>query len=198
MIAADGIPPPPRPPSPMPFDCVLAAWQAHERELRGFLLRRVADPHAADDLLQELFLKSMRQGANFCTIETPRAWLFHVARNALVDHARVTHPQVELSEQIAAHADERAPVDELDACLLRNLAELAADDREIIEQCDLQGVKQQVFALKAGLSLPAAKARLLRARKRLREALTRNCQVRFDDTGRVCCHVPRASAGTGA
>lgn len=176
----------------MPFDCVLGAWRAHESELRGYLMHRLGDADAADDLLQETFLKAMRQGARFEAIRDPRAWLFHVARNALVDRARLGKHEVELPDQLAApvHA-EREPVDELDACLLRNLAEMPADDRQIIEQCDLQGVKQLAFAHAHGLTLPAAKSRLLRARKHLRDALTRNCQVRFDDTGAVCCHVPR-------
>lgn len=79
----------------------------------------------------------------------------------------------------------------LDACLARNLADISPEDREIIEQCDLLGMKQQVFADAHELSLAAVKSRLLRARQRLRDNLVRNCQVRFDDAGQVCCHVPR-------
>jgi RNA polymerase sigma-70 factor (ECF subfamily) len=176
----------------MSFDCVLGAWREHERELRGYLVHRLGDPDGADDLLQEIFLKSMRQGAGFCEIENPRAWLFQVARNALVDQARLAKPQVEVPDDLAAaEPDERQPVDELDACVQSNLARLCAEDREIIEQCDLGRVRQRAFAEKHGLSLPAAKARLLRARQRLRDALVSNCSVRFDEAGRVCCHVPR-------
>lgn len=176
----------------MPFDCVLGAWRAHEGELRGYLKHRLRDADVADDLLQETFLKAMRQGARFEAIRDPRAWLFQVARNALVDHARLGKQLVELPDHLAApEHTARAPVDELDACLLRNLAEMSPEDRKIIEQCDLQGVKQSVFAHAHDLTLPAAKSRLLRARKHLRDALTRNCQVRFDETGAVCCHVPR-------
>jgi RNA polymerase sigma-70 factor (ECF subfamily) len=173
---------------------VLGAWRDHEGELRGYLVHRLgdADADAADDLLQETFLKAMRQGAHFAEIADPRAWLFRVARNAVVDRARLGKNQVPLPDDVAASEQaERKPVDELDACLLRNLAELQPEDRQIIEQCDLQGVKQQDFAHAHDLSLPAAKSRLLRARTRLREALMRNCQVRFDETGAICCHVPR-------
>jgi RNA polymerase sigma-70 factor (ECF subfamily) len=175
------------------FECVLRAWQNHESELLAYLTRRIGNKEIAEDLLHEVFLKSLRQGMVFCSLENPRAWLFKVARTTLIDHARLRKVYGQLSEDLAApQAEARAPVDELDACLLRNLAEMAPDDRDIIDQCDLQGVKQKDYASANGLSLSAAKARLSRARYRLRAALTVNYQVRFDETGRVCCHVPRA------
>lgn len=178
----------------MTFDCVLGAWRAYEGELRGYLLHRVGDPYAADDLLQDILLKAMRQGAGFCVLDNPRAWLFEVARNAIVDRARLAKPTVELPASLAAAADERAPVDALDACLARNLAALDPEDRDVIEQCDLHGVRQQDYADARRLTLAAVKSRLLRARQRLRARLVENCQVRFDEAGRVCCHVPPEGA----
>ena len=77
------------PPSLAQFGCVAAAWQAHEGELRGYLRHRAADADVADDILQDVFLKAMRQGQAFCARDNPRAWLFQVARNALVDRAQL-------------------------------------------------------------------------------------------------------------
>ncbi len=175
------------------FECVLRAWQAHEKELLAFLLRRVTESHAAEDLLQDVFIKSMRQGKGFCSLENPRAWLFQVARNALIDSVRSDKPVVPLSDDVTdtSSSDERAPVDELDACLARNLLELDVTDRGIIQACDLAGLTVRAYAEANELSLAAAKSRLLRARQRLRSSLVGNCQVRFDETGNVCCHVPR-------
>lgn len=175
----------------MAIDCVLAAWRTQEPALAGYLRRRLADPEQVDDLLQDIFIKALRQGSAFCQIDNPRAWLFRIARNALIDAVRTTRAHAELPDDLAADDEPGAPVDELDACLARNLAELSVDDRQIIEQCDLRGMKQQDFALAQGLTLPAVKSRLLRARQRLRDSIMRNCQVRFDEAGRVCCHVPR-------
>jgi len=174
-----------------PFDCVLASWRLHEAALRAYLASRLGDTATAEDLLQEVFLRALRAGEGLRRIDNPRAWLFRVARNALVDHVRRRRPHTILPDELPAPETARAPVDELDACLRRNLAELADTDRDIIQQCDLEGLRQQDYAARHGLSLPATKARLLRARRRLREALVRNCQVRFDERGRVCCHVPR-------
>ena len=176
----------------MGFDCVLAAWRAHEPEIHGYLVHHLGDVYLAEDLLQDTFLKAMRQGESFCSVESPRAWLFQVARNALIDQSRRFRPQDELSDSLAAPvSDERDPIDALDACLVRNLSEMRPEDREIIEQCDLQGVKQQSFADLHGLGIPAVKSRLQRARKRLRESLVLNCQVNVDNSGHVCCHTPR-------
>lgn len=173
-------------------ECVLRAWHAHEKELLAFLRHRTPESHAAEDLLQDVFLKSMRQGSGFCSLDNPRAWLFRVARNALIDASRLARPVAKLPGDVidTSSSDERAPVEELDACLVRNLMELDAVDRGIIQACDLDRMTVRAYAEVNELSLTAAKSRLLRARQRLRSSLVHNCQVRFDDTGKVCCHVP--------
>jgi len=170
------------------FDCVLAAWGAHEKEILDFLSHRLGDRAMAEDLLQDVFLKAMRQRQGFCELENPRAWLFRVARNTLADHRRLSRPHTELPETMpAADTGERDPVDELDACVARNLTFLSPGDRAILDQCDLQGRTVAAFAAQEGIGLAAAKSRLLRARQRLRASLVQHCQVRFDPAGKVCC-----------
>ncbi|ODU99188.1 MAG: hypothetical protein ABT20_17270 [Rubrivivax sp. SCN 70-15] len=144
------------------FACVAAAWRAHEGELRGYLRHRLADAEAADDVLQDVFVKAMRQGQGLCTLDNPRAWLFQVARNALVDRSRTAHPTEPLpegpEEPPAPPEEGVAPVDALAECLDRSLGELSADDADILRACDLEGLTQREFAAAHGLSLPATKS----------------------------------------
>jgi RNA polymerase sigma-70 factor (ECF subfamily) len=181
------------------FACVSAAWQAHEGELRGYLRHRLGDDDAADDVLQDVFVKAMRHGIGFCTLDNPRAWLFQVARHALVDRARTAPPTEALGDRVddtpAPVAEPLAPVDGLAGCLARALGELSVDDAAILRACDLQGQTLRAFAIAQGLSLPAAKSRLLRARQRLRQRIATACQVRFEADGSVAGHVPRPPAG---
>ncbi|MDO8989693.1 MAG: sigma-70 family RNA polymerase sigma factor [Sideroxyarcus sp.] len=174
-----------------PFSCVINSWRAHENELRNYLQHRVADSHLAEDLLQDVFVKAMRQGSGFCELDNPRAWLYQVARNALVDYQRLHRETVELPNDIAVPAEQVEPVVQLGACVARVLSELNHEDRDIIEQCDLNGMKQQDYAKAHDLTLAAVKSRLLRARKRMRDTLSTNCQVQFDEQGRVESYVPR-------
>lgn len=185
----------PSPPE-IPLPCVLDSWREHEAELRGYLLHRLADPYLADDLVQEVFLKALRQGKGFCVLGNPRAWLFQVARNTLVDSLRLARNAVPLPEDLVDEPHEETPIDALAECLTRTLSRLPAEDGDILRQCDLEGMKQQAYADVRGLSLAAVKSRLLRARQRMREYLIRDCEVRFDEAGKVCCHVPVSKASS--
>ncbi|MFN3545453.1 MAG: RNA polymerase sigma factor SigZ [Thiobacillus sp.] len=171
--------------------CLMHAWDQNEAELRAWLRRRLGNAHDAEDMLQDLFLKAMRQDKQFCEIANARAWLFEVARNALADRLRLKKEQVELPDDLVAEHEETPAVESLSACLPRVLSELSDEDREAITRCDLEGMTQEEYARLKGLSLPGAKSRVQRARRRLREKLTAACQVRFDAAGNVCCFSPR-------
>ena len=175
--------------------CLMTAWGQHERELRLWLTRQLGDVHEAEDLVQDLFIKALSRNRQFCEMDNARAWLFAVARNTLIDHLRQQKDHVELPEDLPAPHAEPVPVDTLAACLPRALSELSAEDREALTLCDLEGMNQDAYAQRKGLTLPGAKSRVQRARKRLREHLATVCQVRLDDTGRVCCFVPRPPPG---
>ncbi len=56
---------------------------------------------------------------------------------------------------------------------------------------DIVGMTQKTSAECQGLSLLAAKSRVLRARRRLRAQLSEACQLKFDEQGKVCGFVPR-------
>jgi RNA polymerase sigma-70 factor (ECF subfamily) len=173
------------------YSCVRAAWDRCAPELRGFLRHRLADPALADDLAQDVFVKAMHEGERFCRLDDPRAWLFQVARNALVDHLRRRKATVPVTEDLAIEPELVVPVDTLAECLTRVLGELSPDESDVIRRCDLEGVRLRDYAEAQGLKLPTVKSRLQRARRRMREHMTGACQVQFDDSGRVCCHVPR-------
>ena len=173
--------------------CHNTAWRQHKAELRAFLMHRAVSSAEADDLLQEVFLKALLHGKAFCELDNARAWLFHVARNLVVDRLRLTKEQVALPDDLASDAAlELLPVDLLSHCLPCVLTELSPEDRDAILICDMQGMTQKDFARQQGLSLPAAKSRVQRARVRLRSQLAKACQVRFDEEGKVCCFVSRA------
>jgi len=173
------------------MNCLTLAWTLHEPELRGWARHRLASTADVEDLLQDLFLKALRQGERFCSVQNARAWLFEVARNTLADRLRVARTTVELPDDLATPEEEAEAIDTLTACLPRVLAELTPEDRDAITLCDLQGMAQAEYAKARGLTLSAAKSRVQRARARMKAQMTVACQVQLDDAGHVQDFVPR-------
>ena len=171
--------------------CIEAAWRAHRQELRGFLLKHCGNREDADDLLQSVYAAALHQRRRFCELDTPRAWLFKVARHQWIDRQRRTGRLVfgDVPETSTAAETDTAPVESLAGCIARALPHCSPEDRDIISQCDLEGVKQLDYARRNQLSLAASKARLRRARRRLRERLIGQCEIVFDEQDRICCHL---------
>lgn len=179
--------------------CIADAWDEYRAELLHFVANRIPDAHEAQDVVQEVFLRATRIENGLCGIDNRRAWLFQIARNLLIDRYRLTRDEVGLDEALLLEfpsTELAAPVDSLSQCIPRVLAELSATDREAIVLCDIEGMSQLEFANRTGLTLAAAKSRVQRARKRLRDRLVSACNVSFDETGQVCCFVPRGESGT--
>ena len=166
--------------------CITQVIRDHESELRAFLRKRVSNVIVAEDLLQEVILRLVQQGHKFCSISQPRAWLFRVTRNVLVDYNRQQKQTVELSSDIYQPEHDFDSITLLSECVSRNLARLPESDKDIVECCDLSNNTVKNYAQTQGISLPAAKARLLRARQRLRDAIEQHCHVQFDENGKVC------------
>lgn len=180
-------------------NCHVKAWQLHHAEIRAFFRSRAGSVSEADDLLQEVFLKVLLEGETFCQLDNARAWLFRVAKNLLIDRQRRARtqdfalPMVDtiLDDAPSEPVSSLDPIDLLSHCLPGGLAKLSAQDREAVLLCDMQGTPLSNYAIQVGLSLPAAKSRLQRARRRLRSRLARACHVSYDNEGKVCCFVAR-------
>src|SRR4028119_591594 len=77
-----------RPAPPETLD-VQEAYAAHGAELYRFALRHLGDGGAAQDVVQEVFLRAWRASGSFDPhLASLRTWLFAIARNVLVARAR--------------------------------------------------------------------------------------------------------------
>ena len=167
--------------------CITNAWDSHESELRRFLQSRIHDHDIAEDLLQDVFVKALAEGQKFCHLDNTRAWLYRVTRNQLIDYFRSHKIHQEVPEEFPEVVENSAPVVNLSRCLPTALKNLSDQEREVIELCDLEGMTQVEYARRKNITLPGAKSRLQRARKRLKLELNSACRIIFDEQGKVCC-----------
>ena len=65
------------------------AFLTHGGELFGYARRSLGDSGAAEDVVQETFIRAWRARDRFdTTLGTLRTWLFTIARRVVIDHAR--------------------------------------------------------------------------------------------------------------
>jgi len=173
-------------------------WAHLSTELRRFIRRRVSDDHAADDLLQETFLRIHRNLGTLHDADRLAAWVYQIARNVVRDHHRkAADTTVTLGDADPADAgddDPSAPgfrgADWLDE-MIRTLPE---SYREAVQYAEIDGLTQQEVANKFGITLSGAKSRVQRGRKFLREALDECCIFQLDHAGRPMDCAPRPGA----
>ena len=167
-------------------------WRRFGAELRVFVRRRVSDPHRADDLVADILLRVHRNLGSLDDHDRLAAWLFRIARNAIVDEYRRAGDNREVLEaapgEQLVHDDGRltdAEVvqRELAGCLRPLLADMSPAYRRALELTDLDGVTQVAAAEQEGISVSGMKSRVQRARKQLAEQLSRCCALTLDARG---------------
>lgn len=162
-------------------DHVMQQLVASHREFLAFVERRVGDRALAEDLVQDAFVKGLERGGELREQESARAWFYRVLRNSILDR----HRRVRVAgDRLAALADELAlaeqhpdsPVDrELCGCMLRLIDTLPPDQAAALRAIELEGQQVKAFAAANGLGESNAGVRVFRARKALRERVTRAC-----------------------
>jgi RNA polymerase sigma-70 factor (ECF subfamily) len=191
------------------------AWAEHHESLRRFIARRLPRGSDADDVLQTLFLNFHRHFGSGEPPAAPAAWLYQAARHAIVDRYRTTaRPREDAvgdsvalasleAGQPAVRPEEPAPPPTCVArCVQPLLTRLSATDRDALVSTDLGGATQQEAAVRRGISVPGMKARVQRARRRFKAALSACCELTFDGRGHVLSAQPRTGrtspCGTGS
>lgn len=174
-------------------------------ELFRFVRARVAGDAEADDVLQTAFLRAHERIARGEAPDDPRAWLFRIVRNLVVDvgRAEIRRRALDGALERAAQAgvdrgDEDPTPPEAFALLARSLplflAELDAPHRRALELTELEGRTHTEAAELEGISVAAMKSRVLRGRKKVLELLERCCRFELDGRGRVLEAVPHRAA----
>lgn len=145
-------------------------FRRHYPRVLAYVLRRLPDRSAAEDLAAETFLIAWRRREKIP--EDPLPWLFKVAGNQLHNEYRSARRRAELALRVAAEpAFEHAHVPAEHQRTLDALARLGERDREVLLLVTWDGLDRARAAAVLGCSENTFAVRLHRARRRLVLAL---------------------------
>lgn len=169
--------------------------------LQRYLERMVGNRATADDLLQETLLRIARGLPDFEGRSSVKTWAFTIATRVATDYFRspATRAQVidiDQTEEIVdseIDTEARIVIDEMNSCIREVIDSLPEDFRAALVLHDLQGLTAAATAQACGCSLATAKIRIHRARARLKEALSTECDFYRDEDDVFRCD--RKSSG---
>jgi RNA polymerase sigma-70 factor, ECF subfamily len=145
------------------------------RSVFGLALRRLGDRGRAEDAVQEAFTAIWRSAASYRPERgAPGAWIYAVARNAIVDRFRAAgDPASEVPELASS---EPGPPEQAESSYVawrmhRALEELPGREREVIELAYWSGLSQSEVAGYLGIPIGTVKTRTRSALARLSDVL---------------------------
>lgn len=150
-------------------DAFATLFARHRAPLYGYLLRLARRSELADEVFQEAFLNVHRARATWsASVGTFRSWLYRIATNALSDARRRAARRPEVLDDSFILTVGSQPTDKI--ALERAIADLPEPARDAFLLA-VAGLDHNEIANALDISPANARARVSRARARLRELL---------------------------
>jgi RNA polymerase sigma-70 factor (ECF subfamily) len=155
-------------------------YAATAPQLLGILVRMLGTRAAAEDALQDVFVRIWQQAGQFDHIKgRALAWIVAITRYRAIDLQRREHPTVVLEEAELAGAEQlriESPTDDVEfgtahAALRRCLELLSAGQRECMLLAFQRGLTQQRIAQRVGQPLGTVKSWVRRGLQSLKACL---------------------------
>ena len=181
-------------------DTIRAELTASWADYRAFARRRTRSLADAEDVLQSFALQALDRPPT-TPLRNPRAWLYRVLRNTLIDHARGASARQRALSALAGELPAMAvPTDRAQpcGCVERALDELPTGQAELVRRATLDGEPHAAIARHLGASVGAIAVRLHRARRRLQQRLAALCGDCCPRSAYACSCDRPAATGIGS
>lgn len=178
-------------------------------KIHRYVTRLVGDQEA-EDLTQEIFIKVGQAVATFRNESQLSTWIYRIATNAAIDKIRsASHSRSTKQTTISPTHEEVTKINlkvnkltvgqkvplpetqvisqEMNSCIRAFIDELPEVYRTVIILSEFEGFKNKEIAEILGLSLDSVKIRLHRAKQKLKEDFSKNCNFYRDDRNVLNC-----------
>ncbi|WP_296136926.1 RNA polymerase sigma factor SigE [uncultured Tessaracoccus sp.] len=167
---------------------VAPTWQElvrdHSAQVYRYALRLTGNPHDAEDLTQDVFVRVFKSIHSFQP-GTLSGWLRRITTNLFLDQAR-RRQRIRMDALSTAPeyvwGSASAPEDlhsdgMLDADVAQALASLKPEYRVAVVLCDIEGLSYEEIASVLDVKLGTVRSRISRGRSQLRKALRHRAPV---------------------
>lgn len=144
--------------------------RSHADAVYGHALRFFGDPQAAEDVMQEVFVKVYRSLGSFDERSAFSTWLFRITRNVCLDMFRAGKRRpvpVDPVDLVGGQSPDHAQAVVDAAAVEEAMRALQPEDREALGAVTLFGLSYADAATELGVPVGTVKSRVFRARRTL-------------------------------
>jgi len=145
--------------------------------LYGYARWLTGEPHEAEDLVQETYLKALRGFGSFREGTNFRAWMFRILRNTFLTSRAGLKTMEPLDDELVEEiAEEGTPETHFlnranGEALQHAIAALPLPFREVLLLSDVENMSYKEIGEALAIPIGTVTSRLMRARRRVRTAL---------------------------
>jgi RNA polymerase sigma-70 factor (ECF subfamily) len=179
-------------------------FNTYQKPIYNYVLRMVRDNDIAEELTQEIFIKTYKNLSSFRGDSKLSSWIYGIATNSCLDYFRTSDYKKGKNTDVLDEdilTEETGGIDikkflsieedliksEMAQCIRDYVESLPEDFRTVLVLHDLEGFKNLEISKMLGCSLETVKIRLHRARKKLQSILASSCDFYRDENDVLCC-----------
>ncbi len=168
---------------------ITSIWENFHKELKAFIQHKTRNDADTDDILQDAFIRIIRNWDKVNQAENIRLYLYGIVRNAIYDHFKqlkpVTGTTDEVKEVFTEEEAQNLNATVAECCIQPLINKLPEHYREALLITEFQHISQKDLAEKLGISYSGAKSRVQRGKEKLKELILACCPYQSDAYGNI-------------
>ncbi|HRA60817.1 MAG TPA: sigma-70 family RNA polymerase sigma factor [Bacteroidia bacterium] len=163
-------------------------WFDFHAELKGYITKIIKNQTDADDILQEVFIKIIRNHDKVKTAKNMRQYIYGMVRNAVGDYFRNKkhlNTDTEFPDVLTLEDEQFLNATIADCCVKPFINQLPGKYKEALLLTEFQNLSQKDLSERLSISYSGAKSRVQRGKEKLKELLLNCCAYQSDVYGNL-------------
>lgn len=167
---------------------ITTIWVDFNKELRVFIQNKTRNSADTDDILQDVFIKIIRNIDKVNESENLRLYLYGIVRNTVYDYFKKQKTILDSAKEVDVFTEDEAQdlnTTVAECCIKPFINKLPDHYREALLISEIQDVSQKELAEKLEISYSGAKSRVQRGKEKLKDLLLECCPYKSDVYGNI-------------
>lgn len=165
-------------------------WQKYSDKVCYYFQKRLDEKYMACDLMQDTFQKVFSNEKKLEHIQNYESWIFHIARNTLIDYTRKKKEESLDNLSIPSETDSKefkeSEIEGISQCLKELIEEYSKEEHDILLDVFEESLSQKEASKHLNIPYSTFKSRVQKARKEIVNQFNKRCcRLKYDANNQI-------------